>query len=171
MKFNNRLVVVVAQSLSRVWLFETPLTAECPASLSFTISRSLLKLMSIESVMPSNRLILCRPLLLPPSVFPGIRVFSVSRLFASGDQSIGASASAAALPVNIQGWFPLGLTSLISLLSKDSQESSPEQFFSTQSSLWPNSHIRTWLLEQLWLFGPLSAKWCLYFLIHCLGLS
>ena len=78
----------------------TPRTAARQASLSFTISRSLLKLMSIESVMPSNRLILCRPLLLPPSVFPGIRVFSVSRLFASGDQSIGALASTSVLPTN-----------------------------------------------------------------------
>ena len=64
------------QSLSRVRLFSTPGTVACQASLSFTISRSLLKLMSIESVMPSNRLILCRPLLLLPSIFPSIGVFS-----------------------------------------------------------------------------------------------
>ena len=64
------------QSLSRVRLFATPRTAACQASLSITNSRGLLKLMSIESVMPSNHLILCRPLLLPPSVFPSIRVFS-----------------------------------------------------------------------------------------------
>ena len=64
------------QSLSHVWLFETPWTAACQVSLSFTISRSLLKLMSIESAMPSNHLILCRPLLLPPSVLPSIRVFA-----------------------------------------------------------------------------------------------
>ena len=64
------------QSLSRVWLFATPLTAACQASLSITNSWSLLKLMSIESVMPSNNLILCHPLLLPPSVLPSIRVFS-----------------------------------------------------------------------------------------------
>ena len=63
-------------SLSHVWLFVTPWTAACQASLSFTISQSLLKLMSIDSVMPSNHLILCRPLLLPPSIFPSIRVFS-----------------------------------------------------------------------------------------------
>ena len=63
------------------------------ASLSFSISRSLLKLMSVESVMPSNHLILCRPLRLPPSVFPRIRVFLMSQLFASGGQSVGASAS------------------------------------------------------------------------------
>ena len=64
------------QSLSLVQLFVTPWTASCQASLSITNSRSLLKLMSIESVMPSNHLILCRPLLLPSSVFPSIRVFS-----------------------------------------------------------------------------------------------
>ena len=66
----------VVQFLSHVRLFATPWTAACQASLSFTISWSLLKLMSIESVMPSNHFILCRPLLLLPSVFPSIRVFS-----------------------------------------------------------------------------------------------
>ena len=67
---------VVVQSLSCVQLFATPWTAAFQASLSFTISRSLLRLMSIESVMPSNHLILCRPLLLLPSILPSIRVFS-----------------------------------------------------------------------------------------------
>ena len=67
---------VVVQSLSSVWLFATPWTAACQASLSFAISWSLLKLMSIEPVMPSNHLILCHPLLLLPSIFPSIRVFS-----------------------------------------------------------------------------------------------
>ena len=69
-------IVVVVQSLSHVRLFETPRTAACQASLSFTISWSLLKLMSIESVMPSNHLIFCRPLHLPPSIFSSIRIFS-----------------------------------------------------------------------------------------------
>ena len=68
-------VARVVQSLSRVPLSATPWTAARQASLSFTISQSLLKLMSIEWAMPSNHLILCRPLLLPPSVFPSIRVF------------------------------------------------------------------------------------------------
>ena len=68
------LIYIVVQSLNRVWLFATPWTAACQASLSFTISQSLLKLMSIESVMPSNHLNLCRPLLLP-SIFPSTRVF------------------------------------------------------------------------------------------------
>ena len=69
------IVVVVVHSLSRVRLFVTPWTAARPASLSFTVSRSLLKLVFIESMMPPNHLTLCRPLLLPPSIFPSIRVF------------------------------------------------------------------------------------------------
>ena len=68
--------IVVVKSLSRVWLFATPWTAACQASLSFINSQSFLKLMSIESVMPSNHLILCHSLLLLPSIFPSIRVFS-----------------------------------------------------------------------------------------------
>ena len=75
-KFSVRTVWVSVQSLNRVWLFVTPRTAACQASLSITHSRSLLKLISIESVMGSNHLILCRPLLLLPSIFPRIRVFS-----------------------------------------------------------------------------------------------
>ena len=71
--------------------------------------------MSIESVMPSNHLILCRPLLLP-SIFPSIRVF-FNESVSSGGQSIGASASASVLPMNIQDWLPLGVTGLISLQS------------------------------------------------------
>ena len=70
------IVLQSVQLLSRVWFFVTLWTAAHQASLTFTISRSLLKLMSIELVMPSNHLILCRPLLLPPSVFPSIKVFS-----------------------------------------------------------------------------------------------
>ena len=76
------LIIVVVQSLSHVWLFVTPWTAACQAFLSFTISWSLLKLMSIELVMPSNHLILCCPLLLLPSIFPSsIRVFSNESLW------------------------------------------------------------------------------------------
>ena len=70
-------VVIVVQLLSRIWLFATPQTEACQASLSSTISRSLLKLMSIELVMLSNHLILCRPLLFLPSIFPSIRVYSI----------------------------------------------------------------------------------------------
>ena len=78
-----------------------------------------LKLLSIELLMPSNHLNLCCLLLLLPSIFPSIRVFSNGQLFASGGQSIGASASASVLPVNIQDWFPLGLIGLIALQSKE----------------------------------------------------
>ena len=73
--FINWILVVVVQLLSHVWLFPTPWTAACQASLSFTISQGLLKFTSIESVMLSNHLILWRPLLLLPSIFPSIRVF------------------------------------------------------------------------------------------------
>ena len=77
-----------------------PMGCSTPASLSFTITQSLLKLRPIESVMPSNHLIPCHPLLLPPSIFPSIRVFS-NELFMSGGQSIGASASASVLPMDL----------------------------------------------------------------------
>ena len=106
----NRSFLVVLQLLSSVWLFVTPWTAAHQASLSFTISHSLLKLTSIESIMPSNHLILYRPLLLLPSIFPSIRVLSNESALTSDNQNIGASASASALPMNIQGGLPLWLT-------------------------------------------------------------
>ena len=90
------------QSLSHVQLFVTPWTAEHQASLFITNSRNLLKLMSVESVMPSNHLVLCCPLLFLPSIFASITVFSKSQFFALGGQSIGVSASASVLPMNIQ---------------------------------------------------------------------
>ena len=121
----NRIVVAVVQSLSRVQLLITPWTTVHQASLSFTAPWSLLKFMSIESAMPSNHLILCGPLLLLPSIFPISESFPMSQLFASGGQSSGASASASVLAMSIQGWFPLGLTGLISCSPRDSQESSP----------------------------------------------
>ena len=106
------------QSLSHVRPFVTPWTAALQASLSITNSWSLLKLMSIESVMPSDHLILCRPLLLLPQSFPASGSFPMSLFFTSDSHSIGVSASASVLPMNIQAWFPLGLTGLISLQSK-----------------------------------------------------
>ena len=95
-----------------------PLSAARQASLSITNPRSLLKLVSIGLVMPSNHLILCHLLLLLPSIFPSIRVFSNESVLTSGGQSIGVSASASVLPMNIQDWFLLGWTSWISLQSK-----------------------------------------------------
>ena len=113
-------MLVVVQSLSHVWLFATLSTAACQSALSSVVSQSLLIFMSIESLMLSNHLILCHPLLLLLSVFPSIRVFfTMSRLFTSGSQSIGASA--VALLVNVQGWCPLGLTGLISNSMKSSE--------------------------------------------------
>ena len=105
------------QSFSRVQLFETPWTAAGQASLSITKSRSLLKLMSIQLVMLSNHLILCHPLASCLKSFPA-SVFSMSQFFTSGGQSIGVSASASVLPMNVQDWFPLGWTGWISFQSK-----------------------------------------------------
>ena len=142
---------ISVQQLSHVRLFVTPWTAACQASLSITNSQSLLKPMSLESGMPSNHLILCRPLLLPPSIFPSIRVFSNESVFffMSGGQSTGVSVSASVLPKNIQDSFPLGLTGLISLKLKglsrvfSNTTVQKHQFFSAQSSLWSDSHIHT----------------------------
>ena len=99
-----------------VQLCATPWTVACQVSLPFTISQSLLKLMSIELMMlqPSHPLV--NPFCSYPQPFPASGSFPMSQLFISGGQSIGASASV--LPMNIQGWFPLGLTDFISLLSK-----------------------------------------------------
>ena len=132
-----------------VQLFATPWAAALQASLSITNSWSLLKLMSIQSVMPSNHLIFCHLRLLLPSIFPSIRVFSNKSVLPSGGQSIGASAVASILPVNIQDWFPLGLTGWISLQFKglsrvfSNTTVQKHQFFNPQLSLFSNSHIRT----------------------------
>ena len=164
------------QLLSHVQLFVTPWTAACQASLSIISSQSSLKLISIESVMPSNHLILCHPVSCPQS-FPASRSFLMSWLFASGGQSIGASASASVLPMNIQGWFPLGLTDLMSLLPKglsgvfSSTTVWKHQFFSAQPSLWSNSHICTWELEKLTIWTFVCKVMSLLFLICCLHFS
>ena len=100
------------QLLSRVRLFVTPWITARQAFLSITNSQSSLKLMSIESVMPSNHLILCRPLLLLPPIPPSIRVFSMSQHFAWGGQGIGVSALASVPPMNPQDWSRLGWTGL-----------------------------------------------------------
>ena len=109
---------IVVQLLSRVRLFATLWTAARQAFLSFTVSQNLLKLMSIESVIPSKHLILCGPLFLLPSIFPRFRVFSSELTLCIRWPNIGSLTSASVLPMNIQSWFPLGLTDLISLLSK-----------------------------------------------------
>ena len=106
------------QSLSHVQLFATPWTTARQASLSITNSQSLPKLMSIESVMPSNHLILCHPLLLPPLIFPNIRVFSNESALPIRWPKYWISVSTSVLPMTIQDWFPLGWTAWISLQSK-----------------------------------------------------
>ena len=115
---------------------------DCSAP-GFIISRNLFKLMSMESVMPSNHLVLCRPLLLLPSVFPNIRFFSNESVLHIRYQSTGALVSV--LPMNIQGWFPWGLTGLISLQSKGLSRVS--------SSTWspaPFESINSWVLSLLY---------------------
>ena len=110
---------IAVQSRSHVQLFATPWTAAHQASLSFTISQSLLKFMSTELVMLPNHVILSCPLLLLPSFFPSIKVFSnesALSVMSPEDWSLRFSISP---PMNIQGSFPLGLTCLISLLSKE----------------------------------------------------
>ena len=141
------------QSLSHVRLFATPWTAARQASLSFTNSRSSLRLMSIESVIPSSHLILCRLFSCPQS-FPASESLQMSQLFASGGQNIGVSASASVLPMNTQGWSPSERAGWISSQSKglsrvfSNTTVQKHQLFGTQLSSQSNSHIHTWPLEK-----------------------
>ena len=136
-------ISVAVQSLSCVWLLGTPWTAARQPSLSFTISQSLLKLMPIDSVMPSNHLILCHLLLLLPSIFPSIRMFSSESAVRIRRSKYRASASASVLPMNIQCWLPAGSTGLISMLSTvlsivfSSTTVQKYQFFSAQPPYGP----------------------------------
>ena len=145
--------MVVVQSLRCVWLFVTTWTAGHQASLSFTISWSLLKLMCIESVIPSNHFILCCPLLLLPSIFPSIRVSSNESAlhirwpkYWSFSFSISPSNEYSGLLSFRIDWFDLLAVqeTLRSLL----QHHKKHQFFGAQPSLWSTSHIHTWLLEK-----------------------
>ena len=142
------------QLLSRVWLFATPWITARQASLSTTNSRKLLKLMSIESVMPSSHLILCHPFSSCPQSLPASGSFPMSQLLAWGGQSIEVSASASVLPMNTQDWSPLGWTAWISLQSKgcsrvfSNTTVQKHQSFGTQLSSQSNSHIHTWPLEK-----------------------
>ena len=141
------------QLLSRVHLFATPWTAACQASLSITISQSSLRLTSIESVMPSSHLILCRPFSSCPQSLPASESFPMSQLFACDGQSTGVSALVSLLPKNTQGWSS-EWTGWISLQSKglsrvfSNTTVQKHQFFSVQPSSQSNSHIHTWPLEK-----------------------
>ena len=154
------------QSLSCVQLFAIPWTAARQASLSITNSQSLPKLMSIESLMPSNHLILCCPLLFPSSIFPNIRVFSNESALCirwskywSFSFNISPSNEHPGLISFRIDWLDLlevqGLSRVFSNTTVQKH-----QFFCAQLSLQSNSHIHTWLLEkpQPWLDGPLLTK-------------
>ena len=123
------------QLVSCVWLFVTPWTTECQASLSITNSHGLPKPMSIKSMMTSKHLILCHPLLLLPSIFPNIRVFSNESALHIRGQSIGISVSTSVLPMNTQYWSPLGWTGWIPCSPRDFQVSSPTPQFKSINSL------------------------------------
>ena len=157
------LVFHLVQSLSRVWLLQphslqharlcclSPTPRDCSTHIHWVS----------DAIKPSHHL---SSLLLLPLVFPNIRVFSSESVLHIRWPNIGASASV--LPMNIQDWFPLGLTGLISLLSKgfsrifSSTTVQKHRFFGAQPSIWFNSHIHTWLQKKwyLWLHGPLLAK-------------
>ena len=142
-------------SFSPVWLFATPWIVALQASLSITKPQSLLKMMSIESFMPSTQLILCRPLLLLPSVFPSIRVFSNESVlhnrwpkYWNFSFSICPSNEHSGLISFRTDWFDLLAVqgTLKSLLQHHTVQK--HQFFGTHPSLWSNSHFHTWLLEK-----------------------
>ena len=150
------MVTLLFSSPSHVWLLGTPWTAAHQASLSLTISQSWFRLLSIESMMPSTISFSVVPFSIWLQSFPASGSFSMNQLFASDGQSIGASASLSVLPINIQGWFPLGLISFrIDLLKVQGtlksllqHHSTNYQCFLVQPSLWSNSHTRTGLLEK-----------------------
>ena len=141
--------VVVVQSLNCAQFFGTLWSVACKAPLTSTISQSLLKFMSTESMMLSNHLLSAAPFSFCCQSFSASRSSPMHWLFPSGGQSIGASGSASVPQINSQCWFPLGLASLIPLLSKGlsrvffSSTIQKHQVFSAQSSLWSNSHIHT----------------------------
>ena len=155
------------QLLGRVWLFASPWTAALQASLAIFPKLKLMSNWGSDAIQP---LILCHPLL---QSFPASESFLMSQFFTSG----GVSASRSVLPMNIQDWFPLGLTGLISLQPKalwrifSNTRVQKHQFFSPQPSLWYSSHINTWLLEKIALQTFVSKVISLCFLIYCLGWS
>ena len=160
----NELIFVSVQLLSHVQLFATPWTAARQSSLSITNTGA------CSNSCPLSQW--CHPMILSSVVsfsswlqsFWASGSFLISQLFTSGGQNIGTSASV--LVMNIQDWFPLELTGLISLQSKglsrvfSNTTVQKHQFFDVQPSLWSNSPIHTWLVEKpwVWLYGPLSAK-------------
>ena len=136
LKFSEGALPQSVQSLSCVRLFATPWTAACQASLSIINSWSLLKLMSIKSVMPSNHLILCHSFLLQPSIFPNVRVFSNESFFTSSGQSIGVSALVSVLSMNIQSLISFRMDWLDLLAVQETLMSLLQHHSSKASILW-----------------------------------
>ena len=145
-------ICLINSIVRRIWFFANPWTAACQASLSISSFQGLLKLVSIELVMPFNHLMLCLSLILLPSMFPSIRVISKESLFSSGGQSIIRVSVSAWM--NSQDWFPLGWTGWISMLFKglsrvfSNTTVQKHQFFGAQFSSQSNSHTHTWPLEK-----------------------
>ena len=149
-----RETVFVAQLLSHVWLFATPWTAPCQASRSFTISQNLLKLMSIESVMPSNHLILCHPLLLS-SIFLSIRVFSNESTVCIRWPKYWSFSFSTSISNEHSGLISFRIDQFDFLVVQgtlpgifSSTTVQKHQFLGIRPSLWSSSHIYTWLLEK-----------------------
>ena len=175
---NVHWILAVVQSPSHAWFFVTPWTAACQASLSFTVSQSLIKFMSIESVMASNHLTLCHPLLLLPSIFPSMRIFSselalLIRWPKYWNFSFSISPSneySGLISFRIHCFHFL----LFKRLSRNLQHHNlkPSILLCPVFFMFQVAHP-SWLLEKsyLWLYRPLLVKWCLCFLITCLGLS
>ena len=151
---NQRFQFSSVQSLRHVWLFATPWIAARQACLSITNSRSSPKLMSIESVMPSSHLILCRPLFLLPPIPPSIRVFSNDSNLRMRWPKYRSFSFSNKLPKNTQDWSPLEWTGWISLQSKglsrvfSNTTVQKHQLFGAQLSSQSNSHIHTWPQEK-----------------------
>ena len=142
------------QLLSHVRLFVTPWTAACQASLSITNSQNLFKLMSIESVMPSSHFIFCRPLLLLPSIFPSIRVFSNESVLCIRRPKYWSFSISSSPSNEYSGWISsridwfglLAIKGLSRVFSNTTVQKN--QFFGAEPSLWCNYHTHTWLLEK-----------------------
>ena len=145
----NHNIVAVVQSRSHVRLFATPWSAARQASLSSTNSWSLLRLISIESLMPSNHLVLCYPLLLLPSIFPSIRIFSKESTLCIRWSKYWSFSFGISPSNKHSGLFLLGLTGLLSLQSKglsrvfSNTTVQKHQFFSIQPSLWNHNIMIT----------------------------
>ena len=168
------------QSRSCVWLFMTPWTTACQATLSITNSRSLLKLMSIESVMPSNHLVLCRPLLLLALVFPSIRVFSIESVLCIRWPKYRSFSFSISPPSEYSGLisFRIDWFDLLAVQGTDSEEASPTPQFKSISSLVLNflyspalTSIHDYWKKHNFDYMKLLGKWHLCFLICSLGLS